>query len=80
MMNPCMNLSGEYKTWITALANYSLDKVIGLHKFEIANNKLLKLLFSLHSEYPVATLHDCEDSQGTNPVQLGKTVLGSYKT
>ena len=70
----------EYKTWITALANYSLDKVTGLHKFEIANNKLLKLLFSLHSEYPVATLHDCEDSQGTNPVQLGKTVLGSYKT
>ena len=70
----------DYKAWVTALANYSLDKAGWLHKFNVANDKLLQQLFTLHSEYPVATLHDCDDSQGTNPVKLGKTILGSYET
>ena len=67
-----------YKAWITALANYALDTTtVGI--LQTKNDTLLNLLFTLYSEYPVATLHDCAESQGTNPVMLGKTVLGSLK-
>ncbi|MCR8557643.1 hypothetical protein KXD93_08315 [Mucilaginibacter sp. BJC16-A38] len=72
------NFENAYKAWIIALANYSADKTT-LPVFEAANKTLLQLLFTLHSEYPVATLHDCVESKDTNSVQLGKTVLGSLK-
>ena len=67
-----------YKAWINALANYSIDatKVTILQP---ANDTLLNILFTLYSEYPVATLHDCAESKDTNPVLLGKTILGSLK-
>jgi hypothetical protein len=70
-----------YKTWVTALANYSFDNTITINidNLQDANNAMVKLLFNLHSEYPVATLHDCAESQNTNPVMLGKTILGSLK-
>lgn len=67
-----------YKAWVTALANYSFDAST-IAVFQAANDKLLDLLFHLHSEYPVAALHDCEESKDTNPVLLGKTILGSFK-
>ena len=67
-----------YKSWLTALANYSFDQST-INTFQIANDSLIQLLFNLHSEYPVATLHDCDESQDTNPVMLGKTILGSFK-
>jgi hypothetical protein len=72
------NFEKAYKAWIIALANYSADKTT-LALFEAANKTLLQLLFTLHSEYPVATLHDCVESKDTNSVLLGKTVLGSLK-
>lgn len=68
-----------YKAWITALANYSFDNTT-LAALQTANDTLIQLLFNLHSEYPVATLHDCDESQDTNPVMLGKTILGSLKS
>ena len=69
-----------YKAWVTALANYAALPNDGptLAAFIIANNNLIQLLFSLHSEYPVATLHNCQESGDTNPVVLGKTILGSF--
>jgi hypothetical protein len=67
-----------YKDWVTALANYTLDPST-LPVFRPANDKLGELLYKLHSEYPVATLHDCDESKDTNPVQLGKTILGTFK-
>jgi len=68
-----------YKAWITALANYGYDgSAANTAALQAANNLLLGLLFTLHSEYPVAALHDCEESKDTNPVMLGKTILGSF--
>lgn len=69
------DFESAYKAWITALANYAAG--IDLTALEPANDKLMSLLFSLHNEYPVATLHDCDESKDTNPVMLGKTILGS---
>ena len=69
-----------YKAWITALANYSFDNST-IDTLQAANDTLLQLLFNLHSEYPVATLHDCEESSAdSNPVMLGKTILGTSKS
>ena len=67
-----------YKQWIIALANYSLDATT-VGALQTANDTLLNLLFTLYSQYPVAVLHDCAESNGTTPVQLGKTILGSLK-
>ncbi|MDR6943339.1 hypothetical protein [Mucilaginibacter pocheonensis] len=72
------DFENAYKAWITALANYSFDKTT-IANLLTANNTMVQLLFNLHSEYPVATLHDCDESKDTNPVMLGKTILGSLK-
>jgi len=71
----------DYKQWTNALANFTqhpLDNVAG-NKFKEANDKLVQLLSTLHSVYPEATLHDCDESINTNPVMLGKTILGTIK-
>jgi len=69
-----------YAIWIQAMAAYYSDKSILTGAFlRDANNILLQALYSLHSEYPTATLHDCDESKDTNPVMLGKTVLGTIK-
>ncbi|MCW3110477.1 MAG: hypothetical protein JWQ09_4983, partial [Segetibacter sp.] len=67
-----------YQAWIIALANYASDPAT-VNALQAANDKLIPLLFNLHSEYPEATLHDCEESKDTNPVMLGHTILGSFK-
>ncbi|NTW50194.1 MAG: hypothetical protein HGB19_10790, partial [Chlorobiales bacterium] len=38
--------------------------------------KVLLLLSKLHSVYPPATLHDCDDGNDENPVRLGSSMLG----
>jgi hypothetical protein len=38
---------------------------------------VLNLLSKLHSTYPAATLHDCDEGSDQNPVRLGQTALGS---
>lgn len=69
-----------YKTWLQAMALYYSDKSdLNTSFLSEANNNLLNALNSLHSEYPVATLHDCDESKDINPVMLGKTVLGTFK-
>jgi len=69
-----------YKKWIEMLAAYSFDKKTNLLAFRDANNAMIEILSRLHSEYPVANLHDCvESKEGSNTVVLGKTVLGTFK-
>jgi hypothetical protein len=71
------NFETAYKIWLTALANYAADKTT-VNELQTANDSLINILFNLHSEYPVATLHNCDESKDTNPVMLGRTILGSF--
>jgi hypothetical protein len=70
-----------WKAWVEALAEYTTDPSADplLAALKTANDNLIYILQHLYSEYPVATLHDCEESQQTNIVILGSTVLGTYK-
>ncbi|AFD07202.1 hypothetical protein [Solitalea canadensis] len=71
----------RYKRWIELLAAYSFDKIANEADFMDANNKMIEILERLHSEYPQATLHNCDESkEGSNTVVLNKTVLGTFKT
>ena len=68
-----------YKKWVESLAAYSQDS-LQLEAFMEANDRLIRKLAKLNSVYPKATLHDCEESDAdTNPVKLGKTILGTQK-
>lgn len=67
-----------YKDWIEALARYADDGKT-VEALQEKNDALLQLLYTLHSEYPEATLHDCDESKDTVPVMLGKTILGAFK-
>lgn len=70
----------RYKKWIETLAAYSFDRKANLDAFRGANDKMIGILAQLHSEYPRATLHDCDESkEDSNTVMLGKTVLGNLK-
>jgi hypothetical protein len=70
----------KYKLWIETLASYAADQKSGLNAFRKANDSMVDILSRLHSEYPKATLHNCnENKDGRNPVVLGKTVLGTFK-
>lgn len=70
-----------YKDWLKALADLSADGSNAAFQLALrdANNVLVYILQHLHTEYPVATLHDCEESENTNMVILGSTQLGTYK-
>jgi hypothetical protein len=70
-----------FQEWLEALRDYAKDlkkdddaKKLALKE---ANNKMIEFLKTVHSEYPEARLHDCEEGV-TNPVRLGSTVLGSF--
>jgi hypothetical protein len=70
-----------FQEWLIALREYAEDlkkdddaKKLNLKE---ANNKLVEFLKTVHSEYPEARLHDCDEGV-TNPVRLGSTVLGSF--
>jgi hypothetical protein len=70
-----------YKNWIETLATYASEtSVVHTAAFRKANNEMLNILKQLHSEYPEASLHDCDESKdGSNVVMLGKTILGTFK-
>ncbi|MBC7849220.1 MAG: hypothetical protein H7Y31_05770 [Chitinophagaceae bacterium] len=70
----------RYKEWIEQLAAFSADAEVNGDSIRNANDKMIEVLSMLHSEYPLATLHNCEESkEGSNTVILGKTVLGTFK-
>jgi hypothetical protein len=69
-----------YKDWIEMLAAYAFDKDANTPAFRNANDNMLKILAKLHSEYPQASLHNCDESkEKANTVVLNKTVLGTFK-
>ncbi len=71
----------RYKRWVFALANFTHDPTnpTKASELRVSNDQLVKYLPTLHSVYPEATLHDCDESENTNPVKLGKTILGTIK-
>lgn len=74
-------LETAYQSWLSALANYTHDPQSNIYSKEMKadNDALVLLLTQLHTVYPEATLHDCDESVNTNPVMLGKTILGTVK-
>ena len=71
----------RYKKWVETLAAYSFDKTFTEAEFMDANDRMIGILGELHSEYPQASLHNCDESkEGSNTVVLNKTVLGTFKT
>lgn len=70
-----------YRTWLSALAGYTADSTDNALRdtFRLANDALIGIIENFHSEYPLAVLHDCNESQTDNVVILGSTVLGTYK-
>ena len=54
------------------------QKEIDIEKHNIVLADFISNLKNLRNVYPHATLHDCEEDGGDNPVQLGHTSLGSF--
>ncbi|MFN0275882.1 MAG: hypothetical protein ACKVPJ_09065 [Chitinophagales bacterium] len=70
-----------YKNWIEALNKYETDlaqKEENKNDLRDASNAMITVMKKLHSVYPEATLHNCEEGEA-NPVILGNTVLGTFK-
>ncbi len=63
-----------YKAWLKLRANKKIDT----EKYNKSLAKLISVLKELRNIYPHATLHDCEEDGGDNPVHLGHTSLGSF--
>lgn len=74
--NQDMQLFEEaYLEWLQALSRAERDHV----ELAAAARKLINAMNEIRSVFPVATLHDCEESENENPVVLGNTNLGSTK-
>ena len=74
------SLEVMYKRWLFALAAYTHKSgSVQQKELQAANDDLVLLMKQLHTKYPEATLHDCDESVNTNPVMLGKTILGTVK-
>ena len=63
-----------YNDWLKLKS----EKEIDVEKYNIALTEFISNLKNLRNVYPHATLHDCEEDGGDNPVQLGHTSLGSF--
>ena len=70
-----------YRAWLTALSQYTTQPAdAGLtDTLRLASNALIEIMQNFHSEYPLAILHDCNESQTDSVVLLGSTILGTYK-
>lgn len=79
--NTLMNtFERAYKKWMEALAALEaglLPNPAAREELRLAGNRLIELMNQMHSEYPVAQLHDCETGT-SNPVLLNNTILGTY--
>lgn len=79
--NTLMNaFERAYKEWMEALS--ALEGSLWpdpaeQDRLRLASNRLLELMNQMHSEYPLAQLHDC-DTGTSNPVLLNNTILGTY--
>mgnify|MGYP005811410473 CR=1 FL=1 len=67
----------RYHDWILQLGRFRAG-ANNQPTYQEANDRMVEILSKLHSVYPKATLHDCEESDADkNPVMLGKTILGT---
>ncbi len=57
----------------------NLEKAQAVATLSTAQQELVATMARLRNVYPYATLHDCEESEGENPVSLNNTVLGTFK-
>ncbi len=70
-----------FHAWKAALAAYFDGGKADVSGLKQANDDLLALLPQLKTVHPVATLHNCAESNiANNPVMLGKTNLGTFLT
>lgn len=73
--NPQMKAFGEaYHKWLELKS----QKEVVIEDYNTALVEIIDNLENLKNVYPHATLHDCEEDGGDNPVQLGHTNLGSF--
>jgi hypothetical protein len=65
-----------YHNWLKQMAKPEIDEAA----LKLARKELVIILQNLRNKNPLATLHDCRDSEpDLNPVQLGHTLLGTFK-
>jgi hypothetical protein len=76
LANPCEGLEFEPGT-SAAIETLLKARYQGYKEVSFRLKILLNQLGNLHSIYPAATLHDCDDGNDQNPVRLGSTVLGN---
>ncbi|MCW9708164.1 YegP family protein [Fodinibius salsisoli] len=70
--NDIEQFESAYKAWLEANAQPSEDSSEAL-------NHLIDVMRKIRSVYPVATLHDCDEEEGENPLLLDNTALGTFK-
>lgn len=62
-----------YKKWLQTKAEGPSEESTK------ALNNLISTMRKIRSVYPVATLHDCDEDEGENPLLLDNTALGTIK-
>lgn len=67
-------LEVHYQRWLEENAKRFPDP----DKLTRRLNALIQILGELRSRYPEGFLHDCDDSEETNTIILGKSFLGAY--
>lgn len=74
-------LEVAYKAWLEALQQYATPLCPDAATKEAlhnANDTLLNILETLHSEYPEGRLHDCEEGESEVAIVLGSSALGTF--
>ena len=67
-------LEKRYRAWLEVKSVKDFDQAA----LTLRLNELLEILQQLKTIYPAATLHDCEEDGGDNPLRLGNTNLGIF--
>ena len=67
-------LDEKYRAWLGDKANKDFDQ----DELTKTARELIQILQRLKTVYPAATLHDCEEDEGDNPVRLDNTNLGVF--
>src|SRR3546814_638419 len=78
--NTMMNaFERAYKEWMEAFAALEaglLPDPAAQDRLRLASNRMIELLTGMHSEFPLAQLHDCQTGT-SNPVLFNNTILGT---
>lgn len=74
-------LEVAYRAWLDAMQLYATPLCPDSDHDEAlrdANDNLLTILETLHSEYPGGRLHDCEEGESESAIVLGSSSLGTF--